>query len=112
MTNSLNAILKQAQQFQKKMDQLQEELAAKRVEGTAGGGMVTVVVNGKQELIDVKIDPEVVNPDDVEILEDLVVAAANQAREKAQEMAKEEMSKIAGGLLPHGLSGLKIPGLF
>jgi DNA-binding YbaB/EbfC family protein len=112
MTNSLNAILKQAQQFQKKMDELQEELAAKRVEGTAGGGMVTVVVNGKQELIDVKIDPEVVNPDDVEILEDLVVAAANQAREKAQEMAKEEMGKIAGGLLPAGLAGLKIPGLF
>jgi DNA-binding YbaB/EbfC family protein len=112
MSNSLNAILKQAQQLQKQMEKLQEELATKRVEGTAGGGMVTVVVNGKQELIDVKIDPEVVNPDDVEILEDLVVAAANQAREKAQEMAKEEMSKIAGGLLPPGLSGLKIPGLF
>lgn len=112
MTNSLNAILKQAQQLQKRMEKLQEELATKQVEGTAGGGMVTVVVNGKQELIDVKIDPEVVKPDDVEILEDLIVAAANQARERAQAMAKEEMSKIAGGLLPQGLAGLKIPGLF
>jgi DNA-binding YbaB/EbfC family protein len=112
MSNPLNAILKQAQQLQKQMEQLQEELAEKQVEGTAGGGMVTVVVNGKQDLIDVKIDPEVVNPDDVEILEDLIVAAANQAREKAQEMAKQEMSKITGSLIPQGLAGLKIPGLF
>jgi len=111
MSNPLNAILKQAQQLQKQMEQLQEELAEKRVEASAGGGMVTVVVNGKQDFIDVKIDPEVVNPDDVEILEDLIVAAANQAREKAQEMAKQEMSKIAGGLMPQGLAGLKIPGL-
>ena len=112
MTNSLNAMLKQAQQLQKRMDQLQEELAEKRVEGTAGGGMVTVVVNGKQELVDIKIDPEVVNPDDVEILEDLIVAAANQAREKAQELAQEEMRKITGGLMPPGMGGMKIPGLF
>jgi DNA-binding YbaB/EbfC family protein len=112
MSKALNEILKQAQQLQKQMDQLQEELAEKRVEGNAGGGMVTVVVNGKQELIDVKIDPEVVNPDDVEILEDLIVAAVNQAREKASEIAKQEMSKMTGGLIPQGLAGLKIPGLF
>jgi DNA-binding YbaB/EbfC family protein len=112
MTNSLNAMLKQAQQLQERLNQLQEELADKRVEGTAGGGMVTVAVSGKGDLVDVKIDPEVVNPDDVEILEDLIVAAANQAREKAQELAQEEMSKLTGGMLPQGLGGLKIPGLF
>jgi DNA-binding YbaB/EbfC family protein len=105
-------MLKQAQQLQKRLEQLQEELAEKRVEGTAGGGMVTVVVNGKQEPVDVKIDPEVVNPDDVEILEDLIVAAFNQAREKAQELAAEEMRKVTGGMLPQGLGGIKLPGLF
>jgi DNA-binding YbaB/EbfC family protein len=112
MSNTLNAMLKQAQKLQKRLEQLQDELAEKQVEGTAGGGMVTVVVNGKQDLVDVKIDPEVVNPDDVEILEDLIVAAANQAREKAQEMAKEEMRKVTGGLIPQGLGGMNIPGLF
>jgi DNA-binding YbaB/EbfC family protein len=112
MMSNLNAMLKQAQQLQKRLEQLQDELAEKQVEGTAGGGMVTVVVNGKQELVDVKIDPEVVNPDDVEILEDLIVAASNQAREKAQEMASEEMRKATGGLLPQGLGGMKLPGLF
>jgi DNA-binding YbaB/EbfC family protein len=111
MTN-LNAMLKQAQQLQKRLEQVQDELAEKQVEGTAGGGMVTVVVNGKQELVNVKIDPEVVNPDDVEILEDLIVAASNQAREKAQEMASEEMRKATGGMLPQGLGGMKLPGLF
>jgi len=111
MTNPLNAMFKQAQQLQKRMEQLQEELAEKRIEGTAGGGMITVVVNGKQEMVDIKIDPEVVNPDDVEILEDLIVAAANQAREKAQELAAEEMRKATAGLLPSGLGDLKIPGL-
>jgi DNA-binding YbaB/EbfC family protein len=112
MSSSLNAMLKQAQQLQKRLEQLQDELMEKRVEGTAGGGMVTVVVNGKGEMVDVKIDPEVVNPDDVEILEDLIVAAANQAREKAQELAQEEMGKITGGILPQGLGGMKLPGLF
>jgi len=112
MSNSLNAMLKQAQQLQKKMEQLQDELLEKRVEGSAGGGMVTVTVNGKGEMVDVKIDPEVVDPGDVEILEDLIVAAVNQAREKAQQLAQEEMRKITGGILPQGLDGLKLPGLF
>jgi DNA-binding YbaB/EbfC family protein len=112
MPNPLNAMLKQAQQLQKKMEQLQEELLEKRVEGSAGGGMVTAVVNGRGEMIDVKIDPEAVDPEDVEILEDLIVAAVNQAREKAQQLAQEEMRKITGGMLPQGLDGLKLPGLF
>ena len=112
MSNPLNAMLKQAQQLQKKMEQLQDELLEKRVEGSAGGGMVTVVVNGKGEMVDVKIDPEAVDPGDVEILEDLIVAAVNQAREKAQQLAQEEMHKITGGIIPQGLGGLKLPGLF
>ena len=112
MPNPLNAMLKQAQQLQKKMEQLQEELLEKRVKGSAGGGMVTAVVNGRGEMIDVKIDPEAVDPEDVEILEDLIVAAVNQAREKAQQLAQEEMRKITGGMLPQGLDGLKLPGLF
>ena len=112
MPNPLNAMLKQAQQLQKKMEQLQEELLEKRVEGSAGGGMVTAVVNGRGEMIDVKIDPEAVDPEDVEILEDLIEAAVNQAREKAQQLAQEEMRKITGGMLPQGLDGLKLPGLF
>jgi hypothetical protein len=112
MSNPLNAMLKQAQQLQKQLEQLQDELVEKRVEGSAGGGMVTVVVNGKGEMMDVKIDPEVVDPDDVEILEDLIVAATNQARQKSQELAQEEMRKITGGMMPQGLGGLKLPGLF
>jgi DNA-binding YbaB/EbfC family protein len=112
MSNPLNAMLKQAQELQKKMEQLQDELLEKRVEGSAGGGMVTAVVNGKGDMVDVKIDPETVDPDDVEILEDLIVAAVNQAREKAQQLAQEEMRKITGGILPQGMGGMKLPGLF
>jgi len=112
MPNPLNAMLKQAQELQKKMEQLQDELMEKRVEGSAGGGMVTAIVNGRGEMVDLKIDPEAVDPADVEILEDLIVAAVNQAREKAQQLAQEEMRKITGGMLPQGLGGIKIPGLF
>ena len=72
-----------------------------------GGGMVTVVMNGKQKVVSIKIDPEVVAPDDVEMLEDLVVAAVNQATEKSKDLAQEQMQKIAGGML----GGMKIPGL-
>ena len=112
MPNPLNAMLKQAQQLQQKMEQLQDELLEKRVEGSAGGGMVTATVNGRGDMIDLKIDPEAVDPQDVEILEDLIVAAVNQAREKAQQLAQEEMGKITGGILPQGLGGMKLPGLF
>ena len=97
-------IMKQAQQMQKKMLQMQEELAQRTVEATVGGGMVSVTVNGKHEVLQVKIEPEVVDPDDVEMLEDLIVAGVNEALRKAQEMASEEMGKLTGGL--------KIPGLF
>lgn len=96
-------LMKQAQQMQKRMLKLQEEMAQKTVEASVGGGMVTVTVNGKNEILQVKIEPQVVDPDDVEMLEDLVVAGVNEALRKAQEMVSEEMSKVTGGM--------KIPGL-
>jgi DNA-binding YbaB/EbfC family protein len=101
-------ILKQAQKMQEQVQQVQEELAKVKVEGSAGGGMVKAVVSGKQELLEITLDPEVVNPDDVEMLEDLVVAAVNQAMEKAQNKASEEMNKVTGGFLPDFLPGLKL----
>ncbi len=107
----LAAVMKQAQALQGKLSKLQEELEQKRVEGSAGGGMVTVIANGKQEILEVKIDPEVVNPEDVEMLEDLIVAAVNQARQRAQELAEQEMYKVTGGLVPQLLGDVKIPGL-
>ncbi len=100
----MQQLMKQVQKIQKRMAELQEELAEKTVSATAGGGMVTAVVNGKQELVSIQIDPEVLNPEDREMLEDLIVAAVNEALRRSQEMVQAEMSKITGGL--------KIPGLF
>jgi DNA-binding YbaB/EbfC family protein len=104
MTKGLGNILKQAQQMHAKIAQLQEEMAAKTVEGSSGGGMVNIVMNGKQEILSVRIDPEVVNREDIEMLQDLIAAAVNEAIRKSQEMMTEEMKKITGGL--------SIPGLF
>ncbi len=104
MTKGLGGILKQAQEIHSKMSQLQAEMAEKTVEASSGGGMVNVVMNGKQEVLSIRIDPEVVNREDVEMLQDLVVAAVNEAIRKSQEMMTEEMKKITGGL--------SIPGLF
>ncbi len=104
MTKGLGNILKQAQQMHTKIAQLQEEMAAKTVEGSSGGGMVNIVMNGKQEILSVRIDPEVVNREDVEMLQDLITAAVNEAIRKSHEMMQEEMKKITGGL--------SIPGLF
>jgi DNA-binding YbaB/EbfC family protein len=97
-------IIKQAQQMQARMMKLQEELAAKTVEASAGGGMVTAVVNGKHELVSLKIEKDVVNPEDIEMLQDLIVAAVNEGVRKAQEMAQAEMAKITGGLNIPGLA--------
>ena len=83
--------------LRQKMAKMQEELADKRVESSSGGGMVTAVANGRQELVAIKIDPQVVDPEDVEMLEDLVVAAVNDALRKSQELAAQEMNKLAGG---------------
>ncbi len=103
MAQNFGNILKQAQQMQAKMLKLQEELAARTVEASAGGGMVTAVVNGKHELVSLKIEKDVVNADDVEMLQDLIVAAVNEAVRKAVEMAQAEMSKLTGGLNLPGL---------
>jgi len=96
-------MMKQAKRLQEKMGSLQKELETRTVETTAGGGMVTVVVNGKFELQSLKIEKEVVDPNDLDMLEDLIVAAVNEGIRKAQEMASAEMAKLTGGL--------KIPGL-
>jgi hypothetical protein len=96
--------MKQAKKMQEQMGKIQEELEAKTVEAQAGGGMVRVVVNGKFNVVSIKIEKEAVNPEDVEMLEDLVVAAVNEGVRKAQEMASQEMAKITGGLGIPGLS--------
>jgi hypothetical protein len=103
MTKGFGNILKQAQQMHGKISQLQEEMAKKTVEATSGGGMVNIVMNGKQEVLSVKIDPEVVNREDIEMLQDLISAAVNEAIRKSQEMVAEEMKKITGGLNIPGL---------
>jgi len=102
----LGNLLKQAQKMQAEMQRAQEELAALQVEGTAGGGMVRAVVSGKYEVVSIKIDPEVVDPDDVEMLEDLIAAALNQALQKVHEKVAEEMGKVTGGLGAGLLPGL------
>lgn len=101
--------LQQVKALQEKMARMQQELASKTVEGSAGGGMVTAVVSGKQELMSIRIEPQVVDPEDIEMLQDLIVAAVNDGLRKAQEMASSEMGKLAGGL---NIPGLNIPGLF
>ena len=103
---NMGNIMKQAQQFQAKMAKLQEELGEKTVEATSGGGMVTVTASGKQEIVDIRIDPEVVDPEDVEMLQDLIRAAANEALNRAKEMVNEEMGKLTSGLNLPNLPGL------
>lgn len=97
-------LLKQAQQFQQKMGTIQEELSRKVVTGTAGGGMVTATVNGKGELVGLTVEKGIVNSDDVEMLQDLVLAAVNDGLNKARELGKEEMGKLTGGM--------NLPGMF
>ncbi|MFV1951008.1 MAG: YbaB/EbfC family nucleoid-associated protein [Nitrospinota bacterium] len=99
----LGNIMKQAQQMQEKMVKIQEEMADKTVEASSGGGMVTVVANGKQEILSVKIESEVVNSDEIDMLEDLVTAGVNEALRKSRDMAAEEMKKLTGGMNIPGL---------
>jgi DNA-binding YbaB/EbfC family protein len=103
MTKGLGNILKQAQQMHAKISQLQEEMAEKTIEASSGGGMVNIVMNGKQQVLTIRIDPEVVNREDIEMLQDLIVAAVNEGIRKSQEMMAEEMKKITGGLSIPGL---------
>jgi len=99
----MGKMMKQAQQLQSKMLKLQEEMADKTVETSSGGGMIKVVVNGRQQVLSIQIEKEVVDPDDVEMLQDLILAAVNDALIKSQEMATQEMSKLTGGLNIPGL---------
>ena len=100
---NISSIMKQAQKLQEQIVRLQDELADRTVEASSGGGMVIVVASGKQEIISIKIDPEVVNKDDVEMLEDLILTAVNEAKRRAEELAKEELGKITGGIVPPGM---------
>jgi DNA-binding YbaB/EbfC family protein len=102
---NLAGMLKQAQQMQQKMADMQAALESAEVEGTAGGGMVTVTLSGKGEMKRIRIDPSIANPDDVEMMEDLILAAHKDAKAKAEAYAAEEMKKVTGGLeLPPGMS--------
>jgi hypothetical protein len=101
---NIGQIMKQAQKMQEQMARVQEELANKTVEAAAGGGMVTVMANGKQEILAVKISPEVINPQDSAMLEDLVTAAVNEALRSSRELLQQEMTKITGGLRIPGIS--------
>lgn len=101
---NMQNMMKQMQKMQKKMAEAQEELGEKKIEGTAGGGMVTVVVTGHKEIVDVLIKPEVVDPDDIEMLQDLVLAATNDALKKADELTNQTMGQFT--------KGMNIPGLF
>jgi len=96
-------IMKEAQKLQQQMAALQAEVAQKKVEATAGGGMVTVEANGKQEIVSIKIDPEVISKDDAQMLEDLVLAACNEALRKSRELVQQELGKLTGGLKISGL---------
>ncbi|MBN2225596.1 MAG: YbaB/EbfC family nucleoid-associated protein [Deltaproteobacteria bacterium] len=105
MGGGLGDIMKQAQKMQQELLRIQEELATKTVEASSGGGMVTVVVSGRLELTSIKIEKDVVDPGDIEMLQDLVLAAVNEGIAKAQEMTKDEMAKVTGGLPIPGLTG-------
>ena len=101
---NMGKMMKQVQKMQADMAKMQEELATRTVESTAGGGVVKVVANGKQELVSVEIKPEAVDPEDVEMLQDLILTAVNGALKQSQEMVAKEMGKVTGGL--------NIPGMF
>lgn len=101
---NMNNLMKQAQKFQKQMEDMQKELETKEFEASVGGGVVKVVVNGKKQITDIKINPEAVDPDDVEMLQDLIMSACNEALKKAEEETAGAMGKLTGGM--------NIPGLF
>ncbi|WP_027626459.1 YbaB/EbfC family nucleoid-associated protein [Clostridium lundense] len=101
---NMNNLMKQAQKFQKQMEEMQSQLQEKEFEASVGGGAVKAVANGKKEIVDIKIKPEVVDPDDIEMLQDLILSACNEALKKAEEETANEMKKLTGGL--------NIPGMF
>ncbi|MCL2573863.1 MAG: YbaB/EbfC family nucleoid-associated protein [Defluviitaleaceae bacterium] len=102
MPQNMNNLMKQAQKMQKKMEETQAELETKTLETSSGGGVVKITINGKKELLDITIDPDAVDPDDVEMLQDLLLTAVNEALRQADEMVQNEMSKV----MPAGMPGL------
>ena len=104
MGGNMNSLMKQAQKFQQQMEEMQKDLGDKRFEASVGGGAVIAIANGKRQLVEVKIKPEVVDPDDVEMLEDLIMSACNEALKKAEDESSNEMGKLTGGL--------NMPGMF
>ena len=104
--HNIGNIMKQAKKMQEKMGRLQQELETRTVEAQSGGGMVRVLVNGKFEIVSLKIEKDVVNPEDIDMLQDLIAAAVNEGIRKSQEMASQEMAKITGGLAIPGLGGM------
>ena len=106
MAKGMGDMMKQVAKMQRKMEEMQKELAETTVEGSAGGGMVKVTANGNQDIISIKIEKEVVNPDDVEMLEELILSAVNQAKEKAAELQAKSMGSLTGGL---NIPGLNLP---
>ena len=103
---NMGQLMKQAQQLQSKMAKLQDEIGEKTVEASAGGGMITVVANGRQEILSVRVDPEVIDPGDQEMLQDLILAAVNDALSRARAMMNEEMGNLTKGMNIPGLPGL------
>jgi len=103
---NMGKLMKQAQQLQSKMAKMQEELSEKTVEASAGGGMIIAVANGKQELVSIQIEQEVIDPDDAEMLQDLIMAAVNDALNRAKEMMNEEMGKVTQGMNIPGMPGM------
>ena len=103
---NMGQLMKQAQQIQTKMAKLQEDLGDRTVEASSGGGMVIVVANGRQEVLSIKIEPEVIDPDDSEMLQDLIMAAVNDALTRAKDMVNEEMGKLTKGMNIPGMPGL------
>ena len=106
MSKNLGNLMRQAQKMQEKIAEMQKELALRTVEASSGGGMVTATVNGAQEVLSIKIDPAVVDPKDVDMLKDLVMAAVNEGLRRSKQMMADEMSSLTAGL------GMNIPGLF
>ncbi|MGI6454301.1 MAG: YbaB/EbfC family nucleoid-associated protein [bacterium] len=101
---NLHNLVRQAQQMQQRLGELQEELEKEEVSASAGGGMVTVTMNGKQLVTSIKIDPEIVKPEDTEVLQDLILVAVNEAQKRVQEMVRERMGGLTGGLSIPGLT--------
>ncbi len=106
MSKNIGDIMKQAQKMQARLAEVQKEMGTRTCEASAGGGMVTATVNGNQDLLSIKIDPAVVDPEDVDMLQDLIVAAVNEAYRRSKKMVSDEMGKLTSGL------GMNIPDIF